>query len=193
LVAHASSRREGAAVTDIRDEVTSLLSSQHQTIKNLMSAVSDSHGLNRVVGFEKFKTYLAAHEAVEEQYIHAIGKADLSNTDVVDRRIAEEDEAAAAITELESLDTENDDFATKFDVLINDVVEHAEAEEHRELPQILDAADEDELGRILAALKLVPVIAEHTRGAHAFLELLSTVTEELQARDDRLAAETDTE
>jgi hemerythrin superfamily protein len=168
-------------VTDIRDEVKATLSSQHIEIKGLMDAVRDSHGLQRVAAFEKFKTFLAAHEAAEEQWVHAAGKADLDDTDVVDRRMAEENEAGEAITELERLGTHHDDFPYKFETLTGDVIDHAEAEEHRELPRLLEVADDAEVERMLAALKHVPRLVWHITGPHPFMELLTSARENLKA------------
>jgi hypothetical protein len=164
-------------MTDIREDVRSTLSEQHETIKALMQAVKDSHGINRQAGFEKFKTFLAVHEAAEESYLHAAGRVDLGSTQVVDERIVEENRAAEAITRLEGLDADDDDFGTMFDKLSNDVLDHADAEEHDELPAVLSAAQDEQVERVLTALQRVPTIVLDMAGTATFKELLTSATE----------------
>lgn len=170
-------------MTDIREDVRSTLTEQHQTIKALMQAVEDSHGINRQAAFEKFKTFLAVHEAAEECCLHAVGRVDLDSTQVVDERVVEENRAAEAITRLEGLDADDDGFGTLFDQLGNDVVDHADAEEHDELPAVLSAAPDDEVERVLAALQRVPTIVLDMAGTATFKELLTSATETFSTAD----------
>jgi hypothetical protein len=170
-------------MADIREDVRSTLSEQHETIRALIQAVKDSHGINRQAAFEKFKTFLAVHEAAEGSSLHPAGRVDPDCTQVVDERMVEENRAAEAITSLEGLDAREEDFGTMFDQLGNDVLDHADAEERDELPVVLSTAQEQQLEKILAALQRVPSIVLDMAGQATFKELLTSATERLSATD----------
>jgi hypothetical protein len=164
-------------MTDIREDLRATLNEQHETIKALMQAVKDSHGTTRQAAFEKFKTFLAVHEAAEETCLHAAGRVDLDSTRTVDERIAEEDRAAEAIAGLEGLPADDDGFGTAFDQLSNDVLDHADAEEYDELPAVLRAVPDEQLERALAALHRVPTVVLDLTGPSTFKQLLTSATD----------------
>jgi hypothetical protein len=158
------------------DELKAILTEQHEHIKELMEAVRSSHGDGRRQTFDEFRVFLAAHEAAEAECVHSVGKTELGNADVVDDRVSEEDAAGEAIAELEDLGTGHEEFMERFDELSKNVIDHAEAEEHEELPKLLDAANDDEIDGMLEALSRVPRLAPlGTSGAGIpFEELLAT-------------------
>jgi Hemerythrin HHE cation binding domain len=170
-------------MSDIREDLRATLHEQHQTVKALMQAVKDSHGITRQAAFEKFKTFLATHEAAEETYLHAAGRVDLDSTRTVDERIAEEDRAAEAIAGLEGLPPDDEGFGTAFDQLSNDVIDHADAEEHEELPAVLSAVPDEQLERALAALHRVPTLVLDLAGQATFKQLLTSATDALMSAD----------
>ncbi len=142
------------------EQLTSTLTEQHQHIKTLMETVMAREEASREQAFAELCRFLAAHEAAEEECIHAAAKRDLdSDTTVVDQRVEEEDEAGKTIAELERLGTKSPEFQDKFEEFRQAVIAHAEAEEHEELPKLSGALDEVELTRIQEALSRVPDLA----------------------------------
>jgi hypothetical protein len=158
------------------DELKATLTEQHEHVKELMEAVKNSHGDGRRHAFDEFRVFLAAHEAAEAECVHSVGKAELDDADVVDERISEEDEAGEAIAGLEDLGTDHEEFLGRFNELSKNVIDHAEAEEHEELPKVLEAASDDEIDGMLETLSRVPTLAPlGTSGAGIpFEELLAT-------------------
>jgi hemerythrin superfamily protein len=142
------------------DDITSLLTIQHEHIKGLIANVQNTRHDERESTFNEFRCFLAAHEAAEEYAMHSVGQREMDHPDVARNRVREENEAAAAIAELEALDLASDDFTDRFEALRADVIAHAEAEEHEELPDLLGAVSEDELGQIHAALSRVNALAD---------------------------------
>jgi len=169
------------------DQVTTTLTEQHQKIKTMMATVQDSDGDQRKSAFTQLCSFLAAHEAAEEECIHAVAKQDLSggDTQVVDKRVEEEDEAGKAITELEGLGTDSPEFAAKFEQLSKAVIAHAEAEEHQELPKLAGIATEDQLGRMQEALSRVPQLASRNSGSN------TSFKDQLQAAKSQFAQSTE--
>lgn len=143
------------------DDVRTTLEGQHSQVKQMIKAVKDSDGDAREDAFRQLTRTLAAHEAAEEVCVHAIAKQDLGrDADVVDDRVVEEEEATNVITDLEALGTDSPDFPAQFDELARSVIEHAEAEEHEELPKLEGRVDSVELERMKRALDRVPELAK---------------------------------
>lgn len=147
-------------MTSSVEQLTSRLSDQHQQIKTMMEVVVASEGADRHEAFGEFCRFLAAHEAAEEECIHAPVKEELDgDTTVVDRRIQEEGEAGMIIDELERLGIDSTEFRARFEELRQAVIAHAEAEEHEELPKLSGKVDEVEITRMEQALSRVPDLA----------------------------------
>ena len=142
------------------EELTSTLTNQHEHIKTMMETVVTRAGHERATAFAELCRFIAAHEAAEEECIHTPAKEEIDgDTSVVDQRIEEEDQAGRAITELEALDTDSQEFKDGFENFRRAVIAHAEAEEHQELPRLHGIMDEQELTRMQDALSRVPDLA----------------------------------
>jgi hemerythrin superfamily protein len=142
------------------EQITSTLTQQHHHIKTLMETVVVPEGAERQTAFAELCRFLAAHEAAEEECIHAPAREQLEgDTTVVDRRVEEEDKADNAVAELERLGTESPDFLEKFEKFRQAVIAHAEAEEHEELPHLSGTLDDLEVRRVQDALSHVPDLA----------------------------------
>jgi hemerythrin superfamily protein len=168
----------GSSTTGSSD-VVSVLSGQHEHLKALMTQVLSSNGPTRQSAFDQVCFTLAAHEAAEAEVIHPLARHDLSagQDAVVTDRLAEEDQAGAAVGKLEQLDIDSEDFTTEFAALQKAVIAHAEAEEHQELPSILGAIDADQQHEMLAALAQVPDLARPgplTANGASFAAMLQT-------------------
>lgn len=140
-------------------ELKSTLTDQHELIKTKMQAVKDSSGEGRQSAFDDLRRFLAAHEAAEEECIHTVGPELGPDAVVVQERLTEEEEAGQAIAKLEKLPIDSDEFTTGFDTFTTAVIAHAEAEEHQELPRLDRVVDEQQVQRMLQALRDVPAVA----------------------------------
>lgn len=165
------------------DDVKNTISDQHEQVKSLINAVQDSDPSQRLSAFKELRTFLAVHEAVEEVCVHPPAKAALPSEEdhVVDERTEEEEEAGGLISELEQMDAGSAGFAAKFDKLGSAVVEHAEAEEHEELPLLQGRASTEDLATMHDALLRVPQMVAASNRDVAFKKQLQATKAELQA------------
>jgi hemerythrin superfamily protein len=170
-------------VTNSVEQLASTLTDQHHQIKTMMETVVARNGAERATAFAELCRFLAAHEAAEEECIHATAKQDLEgDTTVVDLRIEEEIEAGQAIAELERLDTESEEFRDSFEKFRRAVIAHAEAEEHEELPRLRGIVDEHEVARMQNALHRVPDMASQDGGlGTSFMERLQAARAEFRS------------
>lgn len=142
-------------------DVAEILTQQHEELKTLMAKVPDAPASGRQTLFAQVCALVAAHEAAEAAFVHSAGLADLGpDDDVVRARLHEEDAAGAAIATLEALDIGSDEFLSEFAQFQKSVIDHAEAEEHDELPAVADQLTADQVADIVAALREVPQLAQ---------------------------------
>jgi hypothetical protein len=94
--------------------VIAILTEQHGHLKTLMSKVLAGNCAYRQEAFDQVRYTLAAHEAAEAEVLHPLARGDVPAGDdaVVTDRLAEEDEAGAAVTKLEKLDVDSEEFAS---------------------------------------------------------------------------------
>ena len=108
-------------------DLVAFLTDQHEQIKELMPKLLDSQREQRQELFSRFRRMLAVHEAFEQETVHLAAREE-DDEDVARARIAEEKKAAEAITTLEDIDLDSDDFTERFTALQSYVVAHAERE-----------------------------------------------------------------
>jgi hypothetical protein len=128
-------------------DVVEFLTDQHEQVKELLPTVLDGSGDERSKAFAEVRRYLALHETIEQTVIHPKAKKDVSS-DVVDERISEEEEATDAITELEGMALDSEDFEQHYARLMLDVIEHAEHEEHEEFDGLSNDFTESQLAKV---------------------------------------------
>jgi hemerythrin superfamily protein len=146
-------------VANARD-VVSFLKAQHEQIKGLFEQVLKSTGSEREQAFLELRRLLAVHETAEEEIVHPRAKRELSDGEsVVSARLQEEHQAKEVLAELEKLDVESTEFETKFRKFQQDVVAHAEAEEHQEFEKLQDELDDGQLERMRSAVRLAEAMA----------------------------------
>ena len=146
-------------MTSTAEQVTELLRSEHQHIKDMLTEVIDNRGAARDSAFTALERFLAAHEAAEETFIHA-----LEDSAVAQDRVREEEKAGQLIARLEAMDFATEAFESAFAEFAHSVKAHADAEEHVELPSLTKDASPEELGRMYDALQKVPVLAGQQGG-----------------------------
>ena len=141
-------------------DVVSFLKAQHVQIKTLLQQVSGSKGPQRQETFDQLRRLLAVHETAEEEVVHPRARRELSDGDeVVSARLAEEHSGKQALADIEKLDVDSAEFEEKFRVLREEIIKHAEAEEHEEFEQLAAEMDDAALTRMRNAVKIAEAVA----------------------------------
>ena len=134
-------------------DVVGIVLRHHADITEAMERIKASRGENRTGGWEALTSFLKAHEAAEQQVIRPVIE-DIADPDEAQSRIAEEQEADATVAELTALGADDPQFGERFAAFAQKVHEHAEAEEHDELPLLMKLAPEQrvELGSMFLSV-----------------------------------------
>jgi len=146
-------------MTQIEQELTEILEEQHERIRAQLQLVQDTQGAARAEAFLALRRFLAAHETIEQTVMHPTAREGRNTADVVEQRVAEEGKATSAIEVLEQFDVDSAQFSDQFASLAENVVAHAEAEEHVELPAYLASASHDDVAEVVSALRQVDAVA----------------------------------
>lgn len=146
-------------MTHIEQALKETLEEQHTRIKAQLQLVQDTRGAERAEAFLALRRFLAAHETVEQAVMHPAAREGEQTANVVEQRVSEEGAATAAIEALEQFDVDSAQFSEQFAALAQNVVAHAEAEEHMELPAYLADASDDDVAKVVAALGEVDAVA----------------------------------
>jgi hypothetical protein len=89
------------------------------------------------------------HESVEETLVHPLARLKLDDGDaIIEPRLAEEDDAKAALARLYDLGTDHPEFNGQLVALRDAVTAHAEAEEELEFAELRDVVKDDQLERM---------------------------------------------
>jgi hemerythrin superfamily protein len=150
-------------MTTTRDEdVVELLIDQHNQIRKMFSDMERAQGDRKRGLFEDLVRLLAIHETAEEQVVHPVARRVVEVGEaVVDRRLAEEDQAKHMLALLYDLGLDHPEFGPRFKKLTESVLEHADREEMDEFWYLRDTVDADTLKRmadaVRAAERTVPV------------------------------------
>ncbi len=143
------------------DDVVAFLTGQHNLINDMFDDVlSASDPKAREKSFVDLRQLLAVHEAAEEMVVHPRARREMAaGDDIVDARLTEEHKAKEALSEIESMDIDSQEFIdalTKFRDAVADHAEHEEKEEFNKLHRKLDA---DECKHLAAAVVAAEAIA----------------------------------
>ena len=141
-------------------DVITYLKSQHQQVKALFGKVISAEGKQREEAFFDLRRLMAIHETAEEEIVHpAATRAIPGGEAIVAARLKEEKKAKVALTELEALDVDSDEFDEKIEALQKDVLAHAKSEETEEFAQLATALDETRLKKMAKAVEIAESIA----------------------------------
>lgn len=122
------------SISGSQPDVVDVLLAQHTLVRELITEVSGTRGEPRQRAFDELRTLLALHEAAEESIVHPA-----AHGEVGDARVAEEQHAAQAIAQLESLDPSSEAFDQAFAKFAQAVLTHADKEEREEFPALRQA------------------------------------------------------
>ena len=152
------SRAEPTEGTDVVD----LLVAQHEHVKSLFATLRTAKGEAAANTFDDLRMLLAIHETAEEEVVYpALRK--LGADDIVQARLAEEDEAKKALADLEKMGPGAAEFSGSLASFEKDVVAHATAEEREVFPRLRQGLEADQrrtMARaVLAAEAMAPTHA----------------------------------
>lgn len=97
---------------------------------------------------------LEVHAAIEEEIFYPAAKRELEDGEIVEEAIKEHSEVKDLIEELRSMESDDEDFDSKFAELVENVQHHVKEEENEMLPQVKDTElDLAECGEQMAERK----------------------------------------
>ncbi|OBI83914.1 hemerythrin domain-containing protein [Mycobacterium sp. E740] len=143
------------------DDVVKFLTDQHNLIKDLFEEVFSASDTDaREKAFVELRQLLAVHETAEEMVVHPRARKEVADGEsIVDARLKEEHEAKEFLSRLESMDIGSQEFIDELRKFRDDVVEHAENEEHEEFNKLQRKLDGDDLKRMAGAVRAAEAIA----------------------------------
>jgi hemerythrin superfamily protein len=145
---------------DTAEDVVAFLKAQHERIKGMFDAVTNTAGDERDAAFVQLRQLLAVHETAEEEIVHPRAKRELADGEaVVAARLREEHDAKQKLAALEKLDVDSSEFMSAFREFQADVLAHAEAEEHDEFAQLAAELDDEQLQKMRNTVKTAEALA----------------------------------
>jgi Hemerythrin HHE cation binding domain len=149
-----------AAKTRADRDVIDLLLEQHDEIKSMFGQLRQVQAAAKRELFEDLVRLLAMHETAEEMVVHPVARRKLDNgTQVVEERLAEEEQAKKELAELYDLGVDHPDFDKRLEALAVDVIEHATKEEGDEFLRMRATVDPGMLRRMAGVLKAAEAAA----------------------------------
>ena len=151
-------------MTQAHDDVIALVLEDHRQIKSMMNDLSastaqgDSDDL-----FERLIAKLAMHETAEEEVVHPLARKTPGGDAIVDELLTEEDKGKKALAELEKMGPSDPGFKSKFEMVKQEVLTHAEHEELREHPNLRSNVDEEQRAKAASMFR----VAEKIGPTHA--------------------------
>ncbi|EWT03166.1 (2Fe-2S)-binding protein [Intrasporangium oryzae NRRL B-24470] len=171
----------GSAMHDGSGARTGLLevvTGQHARITALARRVSSTAGVERAHALQELLSYLAGHEAVEEELIHPLIPT-VGQREVGVQRAREEEGAAQQIERLEELDSDSPTFGMQFGLLEEAISHHAKAEETEELPRVISRLSRDDEAMIVRAFTAQEAGVPERHGT--FAEMLRSAKADVRA------------
>ncbi|MEC9408718.1 MAG: hemerythrin domain-containing protein [Pseudomonadota bacterium] len=128
------------------DDVLSRVLEDHAEIKRRFNAISHAGSVaDKREALHALIHKLVVHETAEQEILHPLTRSANNGADVADRRIEEESQAEEMLARLDRLDVDDPDFDSLISRLRDEVIQHAEAEEHTEFPKIEQSVSPDKL------------------------------------------------
>jgi hemerythrin superfamily protein len=125
-------------------DVVDAVLEDHERFRRLFAQFDQATGGQRSEVWQALVRGLAVHETAEEEIVHPqVRRLVDGGDDIVDKRVAEEDEAKKGLADLENLGADAPEFDSRVRAFMQKVLSHAEAEEREELPELRTAADDD--------------------------------------------------
>jgi iron-sulfur cluster repair protein YtfE (RIC family) len=119
------------------DDVVSLLTQDHEAVKQRFAEFEHAPRETRAELFWKLTDQLIRHEVAEEVVVYPILRKEPGGSEVADARVAEESEAERLLAHMEKLDPTTEEFMGALTDLKSAVLQHAEREEQEAFPLLL--------------------------------------------------------
>jgi hemerythrin superfamily protein len=148
------------------EDVVDLLTAQHQQVKSLFATLRTARGDAAQEPFDQLRKLLAVHETAEEEVVYPALRS-LGADDIVEARLAEEDQAKEALADLEKMGPTAPGFAGELASFEKAVLAHAEAEETEVFPRLRTGIDQDRRRKMAQAVRVAEAVAPthpHPRG-----------------------------
>lgn len=143
-----------------QDDVVSLLVAQHARIRSLFQEVDKAAGSDvKQARFEELRRLLAVHETAEELIVHPEARHADGGSDVVAARLQEERDAKEVLAELDGMRVTDPEFADRFALLGQTVLDHASSEEREEFPLLRQNTSEKTLSLMASAVRAAEAMA----------------------------------
>ncbi|MCE7078958.1 hemerythrin domain-containing protein [Streptomyces sp. ST2-7A] len=140
--------------------MVALLTRQHGDIRNLFDEVERTNGDGRRDAFRRLVRLLAVHETAEEEVVHPYVRRSVEGGErIVADRLEEERESKEALSRLDGMDPEDDEFLPGLLRLRMAVMEHARAEERYEFTHLRRSAESRELIRLAKEVRAAEATA----------------------------------
>lgn len=141
-----------------------LLRQRHQEIANLFAHTLESTGEEKSAAFDCLRATIAAHEVVEEMFVHPLAREMNGEAErIVIARLEEEAEGAQKLSELENLGVEADEFEPLLLQFRQAVTAHAQAEESELFPILQASLSEADLEALADSI----IVSEQLAPTHA--------------------------
>jgi hypothetical protein len=141
-------------------DVIDLLIEQHAWIEYLFNRVLGETGPAKAEAFDDLVRMLSVHETGEEQVVHPVSKALLTEgTALVDARLDEEQEAKKLLQELTDADVADPSFDEQLLTLRLMALSHARREERLEFGRLRHLAPAGQLRAMATALTAAQAVA----------------------------------
>ena len=161
-----------------KTDVTKVITTQHQQVKKLLTAVAAGRGDALRTSFDELRRLIAVHETAEEEVVYpALRSSGADGQRVADARTAEEAEGTKLLATLEGLEPGSAEFTSVFEQFRAAVLKHAAAEEAEVLPLLRKAHKPDMLANMAKAFE----VAEKAAPTHAHPRVGTSATANLIA------------
>lgn len=125
-------------------DIVDLLLQEHQDFRALFDELERTETEHREELFHELVARLAGHEAAEEALVHRTVRDHVPGGEVIaEELLAEESAAEGLLAAMERMDPSADEFRDALDRLRDEVLAHAEHEEHEEFPLLLAHVDQE--------------------------------------------------
>ncbi|WP_246074413.1 hemerythrin domain-containing protein [Nonomuraea terrae] len=141
-------------------DVIDLLQAQHAMIRDLFDEVEQASAKDRAEAFTRLVRLLAVHETAEEEIVHPYARRKIDGGDeVIDDRLAEENEAKELLSRMDQAGPAAPDFMENLLMLRAAVEAHARSEERYEFLQLRAHTSEAERRSMAAGVKAAEAMA----------------------------------
>lgn len=121
-----------------------MLEGQHAAVERLFDELEEAKGDEKQALFDELADSLAMHAMIEERHFYPALREDETD-DVIERSLREHLEMKRVLSDLLTLDAEDERFDAKLAVLREEVEKHVEEERDETFPIAEDLLDEDHL------------------------------------------------